>query len=69
MRYLPLLLIAFMLAPIAIWAIVANTLPGTSTPFSDEHTILLYTLVPLMLVAFGLLARWSMKFICRTHGC
>lgn len=69
MRYLPLVLVAFMIAPIAIWVIVAHSLPGTTTTFNDEQAYLLYTLVPLMIVAFGLLSRWSMRFICQTRGC
>lgn len=69
MRYLPLVLIGFMIAPMAIWAIVAASLPGTHTAFTADQGYALYTLVPLVAVAFGLLAWWSMRFICRTKGC
>lgn len=69
MRYLPLVLIGFMVAPLVIWAIVAASLPGNHTMFTDDQAYALYTLVPLTAIAFGLLAWWSMRTICRTRGC
>lgn len=68
MRYLPLVLVAFMVAPMVIWAIVAASLPGTHTAFTADQSYALYTLVPLVAVALGLLAWWSMRFISRTQA-
>lgn len=69
MRFLPLVLIAFMVAPMAIWGIVSAALPGNHSAFPADQATAMYTLLPLVAVAFGLLAWWSMRFICRTKGC
>lgn len=69
MRYLPLILIGFMITPMIIWFIVAMSLPGNHTMFTLDQSYALYTLVPLTAIALGLLAWWSMRFICQTKGC
>lgn len=68
MRFLPYVLAAFMIAPIAIWFIVASTLEGSTTRFAGENFHVLVTLVPVAGVAIALLAWWMSRFISRTQA-
>ena len=69
MRYLPYVLLAFMLAPIAIWLVIdALVVGGDTTRFNGEQSYVLYTLVPLTVIAFTLLMRWSSKHIKATQA-
>ncbi len=68
MRFLPYVLAAFMVAPIAIWFIVASTLEGSTTRFAGENLQVLITLVPVAVVAISLLSWWMSRFIANTQA-
>lgn len=68
MRFLPYVLAAFMIAPIAIWVIVASALEGSTTRFAAENFQQLVTLVPIAVIAIALLAWWMSRFIARTQA-
>lgn len=68
MRFLPYVLAAFMIAPIAIWFIVAGALEGSTTRFAGETFQQLVTLAPIAVLAIALLAWWMSRFIARTQN-
>jgi len=65
MRFLPYVLAAFMIAPIAIWFIVSTALDGNANAFGSENMNQITTLLPVAVVAIGLLAWWMSRFIAR----
>lgn len=68
MRFLPYVLAAFMVAPVVIWFIVASTLEGSTTRFASETMQQLTTLVPIAVVAIGLLSWWMSRFIANSSS-
>lgn len=68
MRFLPYVLAAFMIAPFAIWFIVASALEGSTTRFAGETFQQVVTLLPIAAVAIALLAWWMSRFIARTEA-
>jgi hypothetical protein len=70
MRFLPLVLIAFMAAPVAIWALVDSlVVKGSSgNMFGFESAPTVAVLIIFGVVALGLLGVWMMRFIARDQG-
>lgn len=68
MRFLPYVLAAFMVAPIAIWFIVASSLQGSTNQFAGQDLEVLATLVPIAVAAIGLLSWWMSRFIANTQN-
>ncbi|EKV31649.1 hypothetical protein C882_3399 [Caenispirillum salinarum AK4] len=70
MRFLPLVLVGFMAAPVFIWALVETLLvQGTSGKmFGFESGPTVAVLIGFGIVALGLLGTWMMRFIARDEG-
>lgn len=70
MRFLPLVLIAFMAAPVAIWALVESlVVQGSSgNMFGFESGPTVAVLIAFGIVSLGLLGGWMMRFIARDQS-
>lgn len=70
MRYLPLVLVAFMAAPVAIWAVIDTVVVNGSSGrmFGFESAPVVVALVAFGVVALGLLGGWMVRFIARDQG-
>jgi len=68
MRHLPLVLVAFMIAPIAIWMLIETVLiPGSASVFVGEQALQVSTLVVVTAAALLGLAWWMGRVIDRTR--
>lgn len=70
MRFLPLVLVGFMAAPIAIWALVSTLMVKGSSGnlFGFESAPTVAVLIGFAVVALGLLGTWMMRFIARDEN-
>ncbi|SIS37568.1 hypothetical protein [Insolitispirillum peregrinum] len=68
MRFLPYVLVAFMAAPILIWAFIQFVVlrPGSLTRFAPDMLFQVLSLGTITLAAFVLLAVWMSRMIART---
>ncbi len=70
MRFLPLVLVAFMAAPALVWIVVSNLMvKGTSgSMFGFETTGTVTVLIGFAVVSLALLGGWMMRFIARDQN-
>lgn len=68
MRFLPYLLVAFMAAPIIIWAIIQFVVlrPGSLTRFAPDMLYQVLSLGGITIAAFAFLAVWMSRIVART---
>ncbi len=69
MRFLPYLLVLAMAAPVIAWLLInALVIKGNATSFAGNDLYVVLSLGAVMLLSFGLLARWMDRVIQRTRG-
>lgn len=70
MRFLPYVLVAFMLAPVAIWALIDTMVVSGSSGnmFGFENAGVVAVLMAFGAVAVGLLGWWMQRFIARDQS-
>lgn len=67
MRFLPLVLVAFMAAPALVWALVSNLMVkgSSASHFGFESGSTVAVLIGFGVVSLVLLGGWMMRFIAR----
>ena len=69
MRFLPLILITFMAAPVAVWTMLeVFVVPTQATPFASLDLLKMSSLAMLALPAMGLLAWWMSRQIAEQQA-
>lgn len=68
MRFLPYVLVAFMAAPIFLWALIQFVIlrPGSLTRFAPDMLYQVLSLGAITVAAFAFLAVWMSRIIART---